>query len=566
MEQQHSTATQTPTGRVPLSIKTTLGETVGPMSASTSPASIAIFSGGSAVNSLVGVFQGLTDDTAYIMPVSDDGGSTSEIVRIVGGPGIGDLRSRLVRLAETKSVEAEAVHKLLSYRLPTEDTQPAGTAKAEWVDILEGAHQLWMNISNPYKETIRAFLNHFNHELIRSATRRGYFDFRSGSIGNFFLSGSRLFFSSLDAAVFQFARITRVPPRTEVLPVVATDHHTPTIAVSLRNGDRIIGQCEISHPGSVVAESASRIRKQSLANIGHSRVSLTSLHEIMAPVLEYPRTNNIIFSKTAEVPQLPSPIRRVFYVNKERQETFTEINPLVASALVRKETIIYGCGSLYTSILPCLVVPGIGRLVADIPSNHDPTPDPRKKILLLNGSTDRESRGYTAIDFILAITDALNFSCLARQGGVDAIRRVATRTVIQDMESAVHVTDKWEDADGKSWQMSPTDVSASELPLSDVIEQPPQAPPMGPEYVLDGAQWEMESGAGRTYLVKPYPPSAYITHMCYPEDGEVEVDVGRVEGLGIRCVRVEKGVDLPRGFYGTDELRGKVEDILLGKV
>jgi hypothetical protein len=40
-----------------------------------------------------------------MLPVSDDGGSTSEIVKVVGGPGIGDIRSRLVRLAETKSVE-----------------------------------------------------------------------------------------------------------------------------------------------------------------------------------------------------------------------------------------------------------------------------------------------------------------------------------------------------------------------------------------------------------------------------------------------------------------------------
>ncbi|KAJ3049086.1 hypothetical protein HK097_009890, partial [Rhizophlyctis rosea] len=398
--------------RGPLAITTTVLDSPSRWYGSSSSTSLAIFSGGSAVNALVGVFQSITDDTAYIMPVSDDGGSTSEIVRITGGPGIGDLRSRLVRLAETKSTEADAVHKLLSYRLPAEDTQPSGTAKAEWVDILEGAHPLWLNISNPYKETIRAFLNHFNHELIRNASRRGFFDFRSGSIGNFFLSGSRLFFSSLDAAVFQFARITRVPPRTEVLPVVATDHATPTIAVALRNGERIIGQCEISHPGSVVAEHAPR------------------LHEIMAPIMERSRSNNILFSKTAEMTPLASPIRRVYYVNRERHEMFPDINPLVASALVKKETIIYGCGSLYTSILPCLVVPGIGRLVADVPSKHTTHPQQprRKKILLLNGTTDRETRGYTAIDFVLAITDALNFSCLAREGGVDAIRRVATRT------------------------------------------------------------------------------------------------------------------------------------------
>lgn len=32
--------------------------------------------------------------------IEDDGGSTMEIVRVLGGPAIGDIRSRLIRLAD----------------------------------------------------------------------------------------------------------------------------------------------------------------------------------------------------------------------------------------------------------------------------------------------------------------------------------------------------------------------------------------------------------------------------------------------------------------------------------
>lgn len=52
---------------------------------------IVVFSGGSATNSLVDVFEGVRAANAatlsYVIPISDNGGSTSEIIRVFGGPG-----------------------------------------------------------------------------------------------------------------------------------------------------------------------------------------------------------------------------------------------------------------------------------------------------------------------------------------------------------------------------------------------------------------------------------------------------------------------------------------------
>jgi len=42
---------------------------------------------------------------AHVLPVSDDGGSTAEIVRVLGGPAVGDIRSRCLRLADDRDAE-----------------------------------------------------------------------------------------------------------------------------------------------------------------------------------------------------------------------------------------------------------------------------------------------------------------------------------------------------------------------------------------------------------------------------------------------------------------------------
>lgn len=54
---------------------------------------IVVFSGGSAANSLVDIFSNISDQRAstlsYVIPISDNGGSTSELIRVLGGPGKG---------------------------------------------------------------------------------------------------------------------------------------------------------------------------------------------------------------------------------------------------------------------------------------------------------------------------------------------------------------------------------------------------------------------------------------------------------------------------------------------
>lgn len=58
---------------------------------------IVVFSGGSAANNLVDVFKTVREDKkcplSYVIPISDNGGSSSELIRVFGGPGMHTKRT-----------------------------------------------------------------------------------------------------------------------------------------------------------------------------------------------------------------------------------------------------------------------------------------------------------------------------------------------------------------------------------------------------------------------------------------------------------------------------------------
>ena len=74
-------------------------------------------------------------------------------------------------------------------------------------------------------------------------------------------------------------------------------------------------------------------------------------------------------------------------------------NPKALDAIDASEAIIYSIGSLYTSIVPSLILQGIGTSICN-------DLGPRFKILILNGSLDRETGDFSASDFIAAIARA----------------------------------------------------------------------------------------------------------------------------------------------------------------
>jgi len=331
---------------------------------------LVVFSGGTGLNALCAELQTYTTHVAHVLPVSDDGGSTAEIVRVLGGPAVGDIRSRCLRLADESNAEAHAVKALLGHRLPAD---PA-VAKAEWYSIVEGEHALWAGVSEPYKHTVRSFLAHFHFQLIRTdaAASSSAFCFAGGSVGNFFFAGTRIFFRSLDAAVFLFSRVSGIPPRSAVLPIVSTNGRL-VLGAELEGGGMLRGQSVLSHPAEAGAARPCERRTVSKAR-----------------------------GSSAELP-LPSPVRRVLYLSTEEtdelHEVFPRVNPMVLGRVATADAIVYGVGSLWSSICPSLVPAGVGEAVAARDC---------AKVLMLNGTRDRETTGMGVMDVLRAIASSLN--------------------------------------------------------------------------------------------------------------------------------------------------------------
>ncbi|KIJ53415.1 hypothetical protein M422DRAFT_155365 [Sphaerobolus stellatus SS14] len=341
--------------------------------------SFIVVSGGTGCNSLCSAFG---TNTCYVLPVSDDGGSSSEIIRVIGGPSVGDIRSRLIRLIPPTPPDSPltAIRDLLSHRLSGDTSEEQ--ARDEWRNIVEGKSPLWHGIPADRKEAIRGtFLVHFETEILRRAHKN--FSFRNGSIGNYLLAAAQDFFRSLPSAIFLFSSITT--SQAHILPVLVTTR-TVTIAVELEDNSTIIGQCNISHP--VTPPSAILSPPDADALDGDRLVQF----------------QNAAFQKQSEAEEnyvpLSSRISRLFYINPYGHQVQPSPNPEFLSNLSSRDILIYSCGSLWTSIMPCLAIRGVGESIAKSPSL-------RAKVLLLNSVNDRETDGYTAIDYISAIVETL---------------------------------------------------------------------------------------------------------------------------------------------------------------
>ena len=198
--------------------------------------------------------------------------------------------------------------------------------------------------------------------------------------------------------------------RTAVLPAIVSNfsHH---ISAGLADGTVITGQNAISHPSEPTALSAldeSELHAQ-LIHGDDATVEDANLPGSL-PTLRKP---NIDFSKASEEP-LPARIERIWYINPYGQEMRPPPNPKVVEAIAAAEAVIYSIGSLYTSIVPNLILQGVGEAIAW-------SGGARFKILVLNGSLDRETGGFTASDFVAAIARAGNESQGSRSWDQDEI-------------------------------------------------------------------------------------------------------------------------------------------------
>jgi len=183
------------------------------------------------------------------------------------------------------------------------------------------------------------------------------------------------------------------------LPVIVTNH-TVTIAAELEDGRRLVGQCEISHP---VPQNPAPIDITLSESDPYSPVD--GMGEFIS------QRQNIMFESASKVDYEPlgSRISRLFYINAYGIEIHPSPNQDYLSALELKDVLVYSCGSLWTSIIPCLALRGVAAGIARSSSlrakillcvSFMPLSYPSSKYPIVNSDNDRETDGYTAADYI----------------------------------------------------------------------------------------------------------------------------------------------------------------------
>lgn len=206
---------------------------------------ILFFSGGSALNGLSKAIKGYTHNSIHMVTPFDSGGSSAKLRDAFSMPSIGDLRCRLMALADESVTGHPEVYKLFTYRFP-KDAENSDLLK-RLRSIRQGRDPLVNDISNPMRRLIRNQLVYLDNELPRN------FDLRGASIGNLILAGGYLNnHQHLDPIIFLFSKLVGV--LGTVRAVVNNNLH---LCADLADGSRIIGQHLLT--GKEVAPLTSRV-------------------------------------------------------------------------------------------------------------------------------------------------------------------------------------------------------------------------------------------------------------------------------------------------------------------
>ena len=208
---------------------------------------ILFFSGGSALSDTSRVLKGYTHNSVHFVTPFDSGGSSAELRRAFAMPSIGDLRSRLMTLADESVTGQPDVYRLFTYRFPRDASQADLAVRLRL--MTQGKDAMVEAISNPMRRLIRNQLGFFTDAM------PDRFDLRGASIGNLILAGGYLNnHQHLDPIIFLFSKLVGV--LGTVRAIVNDNLH---LVANLQDGSHIIGQHRLT--GKEVAPITSPIEQ-----------------------------------------------------------------------------------------------------------------------------------------------------------------------------------------------------------------------------------------------------------------------------------------------------------------
>ncbi|MFT7623771.1 MAG: CofD-related protein of GAK system [Myxococcota bacterium] len=261
------------------------------------------FSGGTALRGVSRVLKRLTHNSIHLVTPFDSGGSSAVLRDAFGMLSIGDLRNRIMALANESATSNPAVYELFSHRLSASESAPA--LGDTLTTMVRGTHELVAAVPMPMRRLIRTHLRLFAERMPHT------FDLRGASIGNLILVGGFLNHDrDMDSVLFLFSQL--IEARGTVLPVVATELH---LAADLVDGSTLVGQ-------------------------------------------------HLFTGK--EVPPITSPIRSVRLVSvlPPHLDEMVAIQDNVRTLIADADLIVFPMGSFYSSVLAPLLPGGVGEAIA----------------------------------------------------------------------------------------------------------------------------------------------------------------------------------------------------------
>lgn len=280
---------------------------------------ILFFSGGTALRHLSETLIEYTANSIHLITPFDSGGSSAVLRRAFAMPAVGDLRNRIMALADRSITGNPAVFELFAYRLPKD--APQEELARRLARLISGEDPLMRRVPDPLRKIIRTHLRFFEERRPKD------FDLRGASIGNCILAGGYFNYNRmLDPVIYLFMQL--VQAKGVVRPIVNADLH---LACRLADGRVLLGQ---------------------------HRMTGKETAPIDAPIVD--------FWLTADL-QDPTPV-----TVRIREKT----DKLIRQA----EVICFPYGSFYSSLLANLLPQGVGDAVAHarcpkiyIPNlGHDP--------------------------------------------------------------------------------------------------------------------------------------------------------------------------------------------------
>jgi CofD-related protein of GAK system len=328
------------------------------------------FSGGGALRGLSKKLIEYTHNSVHLITPFDSGGSSAHLRRAFRMPAVGDLRNRLMALADTSVLGNPEIYELFAFRFP-DDGEPR-ELRRRLEEMVAGREAQVRAIPEPLRSIVRRHIGFFRDAMPKS------FDLRGAAIGNLVLAGGYLNQGrELDPVLYLFSQLVEV--RGIVRPVVDTDLH---LVARLVDGRRIVGQ-------------------------------------------------HLLTGR--EAPPLDAPVDQVFLSRSRTnvRELRPSIPASVEQLIRGADLICYPIGSFYTSLIATLLPKGISDAIAatDVPKVYVPNPghDPeeigmgvvekvtRLRRYLVDGSSGRASADQL-IQFVLLDGKAVGLSRKARQG------------------------------------------------------------------------------------------------------------------------------------------------------